>query len=193
MPVQKRTSAPDWDDVRAFAAVVRLGSLSAAGRELGLNHATVARRLASLEYSLGAAAVQRTRTGYMPTATGARLIEAARRMEMAAGRLRPIRQPGHVQFDGRRADHLDGSHRHPRSRAAAGRAAPAESRSTSRSRGRRSCLEPGASRSRSRYPLGPSGAWRIGRLPDCRRALRALPCAGLAAYGCGSTGTADRP
>ncbi len=84
MLVQKRTSAPDWDDVRAFAAVVRLGSLSAAGRELGLNHATVARRLASLEYSLGAAAVQRTGTGYMPTATGARLIEAARRMEMAA-------------------------------------------------------------------------------------------------------------
>jgi len=34
MPVQKRTSMPDWDDVRAFAAVVRLDSLSAAAREL---------------------------------------------------------------------------------------------------------------------------------------------------------------
>ena len=84
MPVRKRTSAPDWEDVRAFAAVVRLGSLSAVARELGLNHATVARRLAALERSLAAAAVQRTPTGYMPTATGARLIEAARRMEMAA-------------------------------------------------------------------------------------------------------------
>ncbi|MCW5745427.1 MAG: LysR family transcriptional regulator [Alphaproteobacteria bacterium] len=84
MSVQKRTSLPDWEDVRAFAAVVRLGSLSAAARELGLNHATVARRLAALERSLGAAAVQRTRTGYMATATGARLIEPAQRMEMAA-------------------------------------------------------------------------------------------------------------
>ena len=75
---------PDWEDVRAFAAVVRLGSLSAAARELGLNHATVARRLEALEGSLGAAPVQRTRTGYVATATGARLIEAARRMELAA-------------------------------------------------------------------------------------------------------------
>jgi DNA-binding transcriptional LysR family regulator len=84
MPVRKRASQPDWEDVRAFAAVVRLGSLSAAARELGLNQATVARRLAALDRTLGVAAVQRTRTGYMPTATGARLIEAAQRMEMAA-------------------------------------------------------------------------------------------------------------
>lgn len=84
MSVQKRTIVPDWEDVRTFAAVVRLGSLSAAARELGLNHATVARRLAALDHSLGAAAVQRTRTGYRPTAIGARLIDAARQMEMAA-------------------------------------------------------------------------------------------------------------
>jgi molybdate transport repressor ModE-like protein len=75
---------PDWEDVRAFAAVVRLGSLSAAARELGLNHATVARRLVALEHCLGAAPVHRTRTGYAPTAGGARLIDAARRMEIAA-------------------------------------------------------------------------------------------------------------
>jgi DNA-binding transcriptional LysR family regulator len=84
MPVQKRASKPDWEDVRAFAAVVRLGSLSAAARELALNHATVARRLEALERSLGTAPVQRTRTGYVPTAAGSRLIEAARRMEVAA-------------------------------------------------------------------------------------------------------------
>jgi DNA-binding transcriptional LysR family regulator len=84
MTVRKRTYAPDWDDVRAFAAVVRLGSLSAAARELGLNHATVARRLEALHRSLGEAPLQRTRTGYVATASGARLVDAAQRMEMAA-------------------------------------------------------------------------------------------------------------
>ncbi|MEE8225390.1 MAG: LysR family transcriptional regulator, partial [Kiloniellales bacterium] len=34
-----------WDDLRTVLAVVRGGSLSAAARSLGVNHATVFRRL----------------------------------------------------------------------------------------------------------------------------------------------------
>jgi molybdate transport repressor ModE-like protein len=57
-------TAPDWEDVRHFAALARHGSLSAAARALGVNHATVARRLAGLERTLGARLVERRPTGY---------------------------------------------------------------------------------------------------------------------------------
>jgi DNA-binding transcriptional LysR family regulator len=42
----------DWQDLLHFAVLARTGSLSAAARELGVDHATVGRRVASLERSL---------------------------------------------------------------------------------------------------------------------------------------------
>lgn len=44
----------DWDDVRYFLAAARGGSLRAAAKRLGVNHATVLRRIAQLEDRLGA-------------------------------------------------------------------------------------------------------------------------------------------
>src|SRR5690349_15520097 len=52
MAVKKRTVAPDWEDVHFFLELTRLGSLSAAARSLGVTHATVGRRIASLEAML---------------------------------------------------------------------------------------------------------------------------------------------
>jgi DNA-binding transcriptional LysR family regulator len=43
----------DWDDVRVFLAVVREGSMRAAGRALGLSQPTIARRLAAFEAGFG--------------------------------------------------------------------------------------------------------------------------------------------
>ncbi|NLH79874.1 MAG: LysR family transcriptional regulator, partial [Phyllobacteriaceae bacterium] len=43
----------DWDLLRVFLAVAREGQMLAAARRLGLNHATVARRLDALEQALG--------------------------------------------------------------------------------------------------------------------------------------------
>ena len=43
----------DWDDLRFFLAISRLGSLSAAATDLHVAQSTVGRRLASLEASLG--------------------------------------------------------------------------------------------------------------------------------------------
>lgn len=37
-----------WDDVRHFLALARLGSLSAAARQLAVEHSTVARRVGAL-------------------------------------------------------------------------------------------------------------------------------------------------
>ena len=46
---------PNWDDYRYVLSVARLGSVSAAARELGVNHATVLRRVAAVEAHLGTA------------------------------------------------------------------------------------------------------------------------------------------
>jgi DNA-binding transcriptional LysR family regulator len=74
----------DWSDVRVFAALARFGSLSATARALSVNHATVARRLAGLERSLGVKLFERRPTGYELTGHGRRALDAATAMEGAA-------------------------------------------------------------------------------------------------------------
>lgn len=83
MLVQKR-SDPDWEDLRYFLALARHGSLSAAARTLKVSHATVARRVASLEAALQAPLFDRRADGYAPTARGRRIEALARTMEDAA-------------------------------------------------------------------------------------------------------------
>jgi DNA-binding transcriptional LysR family regulator len=83
MTDQKRT-ALDWQDVRIFLALARQGSLSAAARMLSVNHATIARRLHSLEESLGVKLVERRPDGYALTAAGMHALHAASDMEQAA-------------------------------------------------------------------------------------------------------------
>jgi DNA-binding transcriptional LysR family regulator len=85
----------DWDDVRYFAALARFGSLSATARALAVNHATVARRLAALERSLGAKLFARRPTGFELTAAGRSTLRAAGVMEQAADAL-PRRAPEHA-------------------------------------------------------------------------------------------------
>jgi len=74
----------NWDDLRHFAALVSTGSLSAAARMLGVEHATVARRVAALEAALGVALVDRRGRRWTPTAEGERIAALAERMEEAA-------------------------------------------------------------------------------------------------------------
>jgi DNA-binding transcriptional LysR family regulator len=80
---RKRTEA-DWQDLRVFLALGRGGSLSAAARALGVNHATIARRIQSLEASLGAKLVERRPDGYRLTPAGNEALAAASDMEAAS-------------------------------------------------------------------------------------------------------------
>jgi len=80
-------TGPDWADIRVFVALARYGSLSATARVLGVNHATVARRLAGLEQALGTKLFARRPTGYVLTAAGRQTLEPASAMEDAAGTL----------------------------------------------------------------------------------------------------------
>lgn len=79
----------DWDDLRLFLAVARSGSFVAGGQRLGLNHATLARRLSALEQSLGTRLFDRSPRGVQLTRAGLELLDHAERIEaevLAVGR-----------------------------------------------------------------------------------------------------------
>jgi DNA-binding transcriptional LysR family regulator len=71
----------NWDDVRIFLAVARAGQILGAARRLELNHATVSRRVAALEDSVGAKLFRRLTTGSELTPAGERFLTVAERME----------------------------------------------------------------------------------------------------------------
>jgi DNA-binding transcriptional LysR family regulator len=73
----------DWDDLRVFLAVARRESLSAAGKALRIDPATVGRRIARLEDSLGARLFVKSPQGYALTDAGARLVPRAELAEAA--------------------------------------------------------------------------------------------------------------
>jgi len=74
----------NWNDFRFFLALARSGRLSIAGRQLGVDHATVARRIKSLEDALNTILFDRAPTGYKLTRTGADLVAIAERIESEA-------------------------------------------------------------------------------------------------------------
>ena len=73
----------DWDDLRVFLAVARRESLSAAGKALRIDPATVGRRIARLEDSLGARLFVKSPQGYALTDAGGRLVPRAEVAEAA--------------------------------------------------------------------------------------------------------------
>ena len=74
---------PDWDDLRLFLAVARTESLSAAGKSLKLDPATVGRRIARLEETLGAPLFAKSPQGYALSEAGQRLMAHAEAAELA--------------------------------------------------------------------------------------------------------------
>lgn len=75
--------ALDWDDARMFLAVARAGQMLGASRALGVNQATLSRRMAALEAALGAKLLVRRTHGSELTDAGAVLYETLERVETA--------------------------------------------------------------------------------------------------------------
>lgn len=73
----------NWDDLRFVLAVAEEGSVSAAARRLGVNHATVLRRIAAYEEGAGMPLFDRTAKGYAVPSPMGRVIEAAREVDRA--------------------------------------------------------------------------------------------------------------
>lgn len=74
----------NWDDARIFLAIARNGQILGAAKALGLNHATVARRLTALEDALATTLFHRRTNGTEMTAQGERFLELAEIMESAS-------------------------------------------------------------------------------------------------------------
>ena len=77
----------DWDDVRYFLAAARGGSVRSAAKRLGVNHATVSRRIAQLEERLGARMFEKLPSGYRLTTVGSEVLELAEQMEASSHQL----------------------------------------------------------------------------------------------------------
>lgn len=74
----------NWDDARVFLAVCRESTLRGAARVLGVDQATVGRRVSALEKTLNATLFLRTSEGYALTAVGEAALQAAEKMEHSA-------------------------------------------------------------------------------------------------------------
>ena len=70
-----------WDDLRYLLSLRAHHSLSAAAKALGVNHTTVARRVAALEEELGARLFDKTPAGFVPTRAGEDVLQVADRVQ----------------------------------------------------------------------------------------------------------------
>lgn len=73
----------NWDNLRFVLAVADQGSVNAAARLLGVNHATVLRRVAAFESEHGGAVFEKTAIGYRVLSGRTGVIDAAREVENA--------------------------------------------------------------------------------------------------------------
>lgn len=74
----------DWRNLQFFLAVARSGSLSEAGRLMGVDHVTVARHITSLEESVGKILFERHQRGYALTRYGEDLLAVAEEIDQKA-------------------------------------------------------------------------------------------------------------
>ena len=77
-----------WDEFRLLLAADRVGSLSGAARDLGMDATTASRRMKALEHALGLSLFVRTHGALRLTGEGRRLLEHARTMEREERALR---------------------------------------------------------------------------------------------------------
>lgn len=90
----------DWNDLRHFTAVARLGSTTAAARALQVDQSTVQRRLVELERRIGQPLVERRPSGYRLTTFGELLLPHAQRVEDSVRALQEVVQSSARELTG---------------------------------------------------------------------------------------------
>lgn len=78
----------DWNDLKLFLAVARLGSIRAAALDLGVNQSTVNRRMDVLEHDLNLVLFDRSTRGFVLTVQGQAISAAAAPMQQQSDRVR---------------------------------------------------------------------------------------------------------
>ncbi len=71
----------NWDDLKYFLAVSRTGSIRAAAASLGVNHATVSRRINQFETAVGIRLFERSAQGYVRTTAADQIYAEAHHLE----------------------------------------------------------------------------------------------------------------
>ena len=85
----------DWNNLQVLVVLSREGSLAGAARALGVNHATISRRLSALEAEIGAGLVRRLARSTPLTEKGHEIVALAAEMEDRARRIERLKtQPG---------------------------------------------------------------------------------------------------
>src|SRR5690625_7563775 len=84
----------DWEELHSnlpslmtFLTVARLGRFTAAADSLGINHATVSRRINSLEKATGQRLLLRSQSGWEITTEGRRVFAIAEQIEQSLTKL----------------------------------------------------------------------------------------------------------
>lgn len=90
----------NWDDLRFVLAVAECGTVSAAARKLGVNHATVLRRIAAFEDRHGAALFEKSHSGYQVPPDRIRVLEALREVQAAVHSTSRLMQGGKAPLRG---------------------------------------------------------------------------------------------
>ncbi|MFK7887730.1 MAG: LysR family transcriptional regulator [Gammaproteobacteria bacterium] len=90
----------NWDDFRLILAMDRAGTVRGAAAELGINHATVSRRLGQLHRQHKEPVFERVTGGYQATAEGQILIDAARQIEAISIRAERQRRASVAELSG---------------------------------------------------------------------------------------------
>ncbi len=74
----------DWNDLRFFLEMSRLGKLADAAKRLHVDHTTVSRRIAALEEALGTRLFDKSPRGHVLTEAGQKLLAHAERIETSS-------------------------------------------------------------------------------------------------------------
>jgi molybdate transport repressor ModE-like protein len=83
-PTTAEYPTPSWDDLRLFLNCAELGSFRRAAKELGIDSATMVRRISRLEDLMGQRLFLRATGGLKLTEEGRRILEDVRAMEQAS-------------------------------------------------------------------------------------------------------------
>lgn len=89
-----------WDNLRYVLTVMDTGSVSAAARQLGVNHATVLRRIAAFEAEYEGAVFEKSVNGYKVLPHHARLVEAIREVENGVLSVQRLMQGANMSLKG---------------------------------------------------------------------------------------------
>ena len=103
---------PNWEWYRSFVSVLETGSLSAAGRAMGMTQPTVGRHIDSLESALQLKLFTRSFDGFAPTDAALELTPYAVALASSAAALRRVASShgDGVRGTDRKSTRLNSSH-----------------------------------------------------------------------------------